>query len=151
MLYRFLIFVFLLILSIWDIRLQKIPKMLLVMGAIPIIVRIIAPIFSNGSPADRLYSLFASLPGGLPGLVLFILSFFSDKVGQADGIVICLIGIGESVMFSIILMCMSCVLMALPACVFLATHKVHRNTHLPYIPFVAVSYLILSLLNVRLF
>ena len=134
-------------LSAWDIKCKKLPTGLIIWGFLIAGIRIVLMVLGAGPLTERLHSVAEALFGALPGLAMVILSYVSDKIGRGDGLVIMIAGMTGNFHFSVILICMACILVALPGVVLLATGKIRKNTSLPFVPFVTISYLILMLLS----
>lgn len=138
-------FLYLSVLSVSDLKSRKIPGLLLRIGLLFSFLYVSAMIFVFGPSAEMLIRVMTALAGALPGLALAILSGYSDKIGRGDGMVLMMIGITESCTFSMILMSAACVILALFSGVLMAFHKVSSKTKMPYIPFVAGTYLFMKI------
>ena len=139
-----LMFLYLLLISVSDIKSRKIPSVLLKVGLLFSFLSVSARIISGPSTELFIRSMTALL-GAVPGLMLAVLSGYSDKIGRGDGIVLMIIGMTENSTFSMILMCMACIVLAILSGVLMAFHKVSSKTRMPYIPFVTGAYLFLKL------
>ncbi len=147
-LYMILMFFILLLMSIWDIKCQKIPRGLILSGFLVSGIRMIFLFMSEGPLAERLFLTCKALLGALPGLIMVVLSYYTDKIGRGDGMVITITGLCEDFLFSMILVCMACIFMALPGAVMLFCGKIGKNTRFPFVPFVMASFIILKLLSI---
>lgn len=78
------------------------------------------------------------LVGMLPGIMLLVLARLSGKAGFADGIVLTEMGLYLGYRESVFVFCCSVVLLAVFSVMLLFLKKVHRNTRMPYLPFLAV-------------
>ncbi len=139
-----LMFLYLLLISVSDIKSRKIPSVLLKVGLLFSFLSVSARIIS-GPSTELFIRAMTALLGVVPGLMLVVLSGYSDKIGRGDGIVLMIIGMTENSTFSMILMCMACIVLAILSGVLMAFHKVSSKTRMPYIPFVTGAYLFLKL------
>ena len=139
-----LMFLYLSLISVSDIRSRKIPGVLLKIGLLFSFLSVSARIIS-GPSSEPVVRVMTALLGAVPGLVLIILAGYSDKIGRGDGMVLLIIGITESCTFSMILMSAACIMLAIFSGVLMAFHKVGPRTKMPFIPFVALTYLVLKI------
>ena len=137
---QLLILIYLIILSAWDIKMCKLPVSLLVCGGIAVFAYRVTVTFVCGPSPEQLNAWMAALLGALPGLLLTVLSHYTDKVGRGDGPVMMIIGFCENCTYAAILICLACIFLTLVSVVLMIFHKVSRNTRMPYIPFVTLSY-----------
>lgn len=79
--------------------------------------------------------------GILPGIFLILLAFATKKIGLADGIVLCCMGLFDRYLTSVITFCIASFLIAIVSVVLLFAKKVKRNTQLPFIPFLVGGYI----------
>ena len=140
-------------LSIYDIRLKKIP----IWGMVS------AGILSLGVVISRLYGIYAEggkniegqaagmssshallsiALGILPGLFLILLSIATKKVGLADGILLCFVGLFENYLSAVIIFCISSFILAIVSVVLLVLKRVRRNSQLPFVPFLVAGYVV---------
>ena len=80
--------------------------------------------------------------GMLPGVFLIILSFATKKVGPADGILMCCIGMFENYLSCVVIFCAASFIMAIISILLLVIKKVKRSSQLPFIPFIALAYVL---------
>ena len=114
-------------------------------GLVLVMVWLPAGLDNSSPPTELVKRVVTALLGAVPGVFLTILSFYSDKVGRGDGIVMMILGLTESCTFSMILICISCMVLAFFSGVLMCLHKVNGKTRMPYIPFVTGSYVFLKL------
>ena len=143
--FRVLWFVYLLILSVTDIKTRKIPVFMLRMGVLAVLPVFIGECFSCMPPSELLRRVMTALLGAMPGGLLTVLSFHTNKIGRGDGPVLILIGFLESCTFSMIVICMACIGLALFSGILMSFGKVTGKTQMPYIPFVTASYIFMKL------
>lgn len=135
----FILFMYLLLLSIYDFREKKVPCLLLEAGGAVIILWAGAEcLWKNREGMDI-------IRGMIPGGGLLMTAVFTGKAGRADGIVLVLIGILEGFRSSMFLLCGSLFLMAVCSVILLLLRKVKINTRIPYLPFVCIAYLGMNL------
>ena len=133
-----LLFIFLLIATVLDIRSRRIPALLFVIfGAAGIIVRVFVIMDQSQSP-----SIMEALFGIMIGAVFIGISLISDgKLGMGDAIAILVTGIyltGSGTAFTVLY---AMLLSALFSIVLLALHKGTRKTELPFLPFLLAGFL----------
>lgn len=136
----------LLVLSCYDIKIRKIPMWgLAVLGVISIsgaIINILSHMSSKG-----LRSLIISLGlGVIPGLFLLFLVFATKKIGIADGLIMCCIGLIENYVSCVIIFCFASFGIAIISIVLLALKRVKRSTELPFVPLITVGFLVKQIL-----
>jgi len=137
--------VYLGVLSFWDIKCKKLPTPILRLGMLTAFVRILAGSIISGPSPELIRTTFAALLGAAPGLLMTVLSFYTDKVGRGDGIVLMTMGVCESCSFAALIMCFACILLSVFSVVLMAAGKVTRKTRMPYIPFLTCAYLSVKL------
>ena len=143
--FQLLMSFYLCLISVWDVRIRRIPVLLIYAGCFGVFVRLLITCVVCGPSTELVRSLSVALLGAVPGLIMTILSFYSSKVGIGDGIVLIIVGITESCTTIAIVMCLACILLSVLAGILMLFGKVSRNTRMPYIPFVAFSYVLLKL------
>lgn len=131
-----LVFVWLLALSVWDIREKRVPVWLLWIGGM----------VATGSLLCR------QLQGGMdwlragralmPGILLLLLALGTGKAGSADGVILMVLGILEGFESCLTICFGSLALSAVISGVLLAIKKVRRSTKIPFIPFMAAGWLL---------
>ena len=89
---QLLMLVYLSILSVWDMKICKLPVSLLVCGGIAVFAYRVTVTFVCGPSSEQLNAWLTALLGALPGLVLTVLSHYTDKVGRGDGPVMMIVG-----------------------------------------------------------
>jgi len=136
----------LLLLSFFDIKIRKIPLWgLAVLGAISLTGAIINVL--NQMNTKGLNSLVISLGlGVLPGLFLVFLVFATKKIGIADGLIMCCIGLIENYVSCVTIFCFASFGIAIISIVLLALKKVKRGTELPFVPLITVGFLVKQIL-----
>ncbi len=128
--------IYLMVLGFIDAWKRKVPIFLLLIGGMALAgAAIYNCIQGEISWLECICSMF-------PGLLLLAVARITGKAGYADGIVLMQVGIyvgGEKIWF---LFCFSVLLLSVSCVVLLLLHKVDKNTRMPYLSFLAVTYLI---------
>jgi len=141
---QIILLLYLTYLSVLDIWKRKIPSGLLYAGVPAAFVAAPAGSVISGPLSESIRIVYVSLLGALPGLLMTVLSFYSDKVGRADGLVLMTVGVTESGTFAGILMCISCIILAAVSVCLMAVGRADKNTRMPYIPFVTAGYVMMK-------
>ena len=81
-----------------------------------------------------------SLLGTLPGLFLLGVARLTPKMGYGDGMVLNLVGLRVGYARCVALLCFSLLLLSLCSVVLLLCRRVKGTTRMPYLPFLAASY-----------
>ena len=131
------------ILSVFDIRMRKLPTVLLMAGVITAVIRLIMILPLNGPLSEQQRIVTVALLGALPGIAMTGLSYITDKVGKGDGVVLIIMGLFENCFFVTLASCMACFGLAVFSGILLVLHKAGRNTRMPFVPFLTAAYLIL--------
>lgn len=141
-------------LCFYDIRIKKVPLsgliIAIVISILGAINRIICMNMDHGAELSIeatqntiwLKGLIGIGLGMLPGVFLIILSFATKKVGPADGILMCCIGMFENYLSCVVIFCAASFIMAIISILLLVIKKVKRNSQLPFIPFIALAYVL---------
>ncbi|MBP5554681.1 MAG: prepilin peptidase [Lachnospiraceae bacterium] len=145
MIFRLLLVVYLLVLSFDDIKHRKVPVFVLWIGLGFVLVWLSAGINVSSPPEELVRRVMTALLGAVPGGLLTFLSFYSDKVGRGDGLVLMILGLTENCMFSMILICAACIGLAVFSGILMCMHRVNGKTRMPYIPFVTGAYILIKL------
>lgn len=131
----FMVAVWLLIISIWDVRKRRVPVWLLIPGGI----------FALAEAAGQQYGELTVVRIMLPGAVLLLLALTTGNVGYADGIVMLFLGVISGSEKSLLIFGISLFLAAICSLVLLALRKVKKNTGIPFLPFLAAAWLLAAL------
>lgn len=122
-------------LSIWDIREKRVPVSPLVAGGILLL-------FLALDACRRGELEWTIVLGGLlPGAILCLLAGITRKVGMADGLVVMALGAQYGLWGSLLLLFYSLVLLSVFSVFLVVLHKADNSTHIPYLPFLFISYL----------
>ena len=145
MILRLFLIIYLLVLSGMDVRSRKLPALLLHGGAAFVLICLLAGGLFWLPSSELIRRVMTALLGAIPGLMLYVLSFYSDKIGRGDGMVLMIIGLTENWTFSMSLICTACLGLAVFSGVLMCFRRVNGRTHMPYIPFVTGAYLLIKL------
>ncbi len=76
----------------------------------------------------------------LPGCFFLLVSFLSrEKVGYGDGLLLVVVGLFTGFYRCMVMVSIGLLLLSVTALVLLVLHKVHRNSKLPFVPFLAAG------------
>lgn len=128
--------IWLLGISVMDFRSRRVSVWLLAIGGGLTAAVLIC---QYGNEGIELYGL---LKGMLPGLVLLVVSVTTKKAGYGDGIVVLFLGMISGGAKSLVLFGVSLFLISIWSVILLILKKVGRNTQIPYLPFLAVAWLL---------
>lgn len=133
---RIVILIYLSMLGFWDYRERKVPLWLLTIGGV---AACSAGIYRCAQGELRWSEL---LLGMIPGVFLLLTARFSEKAGYADGLVLTELGVCLGYREVMLLFGFSLLLLSVCSIVLLLLRKVHRNTKMPYLSFLAVIFLV---------
>lgn len=133
---RIVILIYLSILGVWDYRQRKVPVWLLATGAAAAL----------GAGIYRCVQgelgWMEPLFGVIPGVFLLLMARFSGKAGYADGLVLTELGICLGYREVTLLFGFSLLLLSVCSIVLLLLRRVHKNSKMPYLSFLAVIFLV---------
>lgn len=131
--------VWLMIVSVLDIRTRRVPVWLLMAGGVCAAPALLA---SWGSSAGD----YADILGGmLPGALLLGIGFGTRKVGYGDGAVALLLGAILGSGRSWMLLGMSMFFISCASLALLALRKAGGKTKIPYLPFLTAAWLLIQM------
>lgn len=78
--------------------------------------------------------------GVVPGAVVLLIAKVSEKAGYADGVVLMELGFCLGYRCSLQIFCLSLFLLSVISVLLLLLKKVHRNTKMPYLTCLAVTF-----------
>jgi len=133
MLRNAILLLYLLFLSVFDIRNKRVPVICLALGVL-------------GSCG--VLFVYDGLEWGVlkaiaPGSFIIVISWITGKVGYADGMVLLIIGIIKGFEGSLFVLGISLLLMTFLCIGLLGFKKVKMQTGIPYIPFVTAAFSLL--------
>ncbi len=135
---HYFIIVYLIGLSVFDLKDKSIPMYLIIVG---IVLGIIGMVWLA---MNRQFGM-ENMKGLIPGLLLIGIGAATKKVGLADGIILSIVGVFEGYRQTVLLFAASIGIMSLFAIVLLIIKKVKKDTKLPFLPFLCGGYLLCSL------
>lgn len=128
--------IWLLVISIMDIRRRRVPVWMLALGGALTLFTLVYR-YESGK-----MDCFELLNGMLPGIVIMLIAFFTQKAGCGDGVVLLCIGMAAGGGKSFLLFGASLFLISIFSIILLAMRKVGKNTRIPYLPFLAAAWLL---------
>lgn len=131
----YILLFYLVILSVYDCREKQVPGVLLFIGVVVAVISLLIVVIDGQQVWYRILGL-------LPGLFLLLVAFVTKKAGYADGIVLAVTGMVLGYQKTMILFCISLLLISVISVLLLFLHKVNGRTRLPYLPFLTVTYVI---------
>lgn len=134
-----LVLIYLMVLGIQDLRSGTVPMKWLIAGAL------ILPCIGVLQCMQGDMQWKDLLIGTIPGILMLAIAKLTQKAGYADGIVLLELGLCVGYRKSVALFCFSLLLLAVVSAVLLVLKKVHRNTKIPFLPFLFVIFCIQEL------
>lgn len=123
-------------LSLFDIRYREVPVWLLVLGWTAVLAAgIYGCVFGESGVAE-------SAGGMIPGLALLLIAAGTRKAGYADGIVLILLGSTLGFRKCILTAILSLFMISTWSILLLALKKADKRTRIPYIPFLTIGYVL---------
>ena len=136
--YRWFLFLYLLVLAVFDWKEQKIPLLLAGGGLVAALVVNLYKILHNVE--NWRWLVVSATLGMLPGIYMLAVAYFTGKAGYGDGITLTSLGMFTDYKTCILLWGFSMLFLALVSVVLLCLRRADRNTRLPYLPFLTVVY-----------
>lgn len=133
---------YLIILSIYDIRIRKIPSVWLVIGGVAALAYLIYLCLCQ--PFSEFWP--EMVKGWGPGLLMLAAGRLSGKIGSGDG---CVLLVAGSILGSVKMMEVfmgSLLLAALTAVVLLIFRKAGKNDKMPFMPFLATAVILIGMM-----
>lgn len=132
--------IYLLIISISDVKERKISLKILMLGGV-------ITSFGVGMHLIEKTVSYQYILGTIPGVVLIFIALMTRQVGIADGVIFVYIGLLLKYQESVAVVCVSVLIIAVFSAILLVIRKVERKHELPFIPFIAVGYLIILVIG----
>ncbi len=132
---NYILLLWLIWMSIYDIKSRRIPWILLGMGAV--LSAISCVVIGEKFPSE----IGRMLVGLLPGMLLLALSVCTKLVGMADGIVLACLGVSGGFQKVLSTWLLSLFLSGVYSVILLALRKANRRTKIPYMPFLTIAWL----------
>ncbi len=133
---KWIVVLFLIVGSVWDLRNKSIPGVYLYVWSLVAIVYAIFDMVNGKNVLEIIIAL-------IPGVVGLILSFVTrEQIGLGDGIVILLAGffMGVKDVFGMVIAAF--LVLTLVTIFLLVMHRVNGKSKIPFIPFLFVGHLI---------
>lgn len=124
--------------SIMDIRSRRVPIWMLLLGGGAVLAVLAGQMISG---AVKYYEVCTGI---LPGFILLLIAFATKKAGYGDGIVLLLVGMVSGGGKGLWIFCISLFLISIFSVILLLCHKVRRNSEVPYLPFLTVAWILIS-------
>lgn len=125
-------------LSIMDTRSKKVPVWMLWIGAVAAAGALLYEGISGGL---NVWQVCQAL---IPGLILLAVAFATGKAGQADGIILMLLGIFMGYEGCVAASLGGLFLISLFSGILLMLHRVKRDTKIPFVPFLTMGWLFVA-------
>lgn len=126
--------VWLIAMSVVDIRSRQVPLWMLMVQAV-----LAAGMLIGGGINGEL-SAGGICRALIPGVILVVIALSTKKAGWADGVVLLLLGVQTSYEKCMVAVLMALFLMAALSAVLLVFHKVKKDTRLPFLPFLTMGW-----------
>ena len=130
---------YLIILSVLDIREKKVPVIPLAGGMLFALAVGMTEATEGGMKCMEIAG--GMILGILPGGFMLGMAYFSGKAGYGDGVLLIIMGILNGYLAGIILLCMSLFILSAFSVCLLILRKADRHTSIPYIPFLTIAYI----------
>lgn len=130
------VFVYLAVLGIRDIRKRSVPLIWLLAGVIPLAG------LGMWKCVQEQWTWLEFFLGSLPGILLLLAAGITRKAGYADGMVLTGLGLYYGYRECALLLCLSLLLLSVVSMLLLSLHRVSRNTRMPYLPFLFIACLL---------
>ncbi len=131
---KIIVFLFLVIISVWDIKERAVPQGIFMLG---ILVAILLNFyFENGISTEKLL-------GMVMGLVLIAVSRFTKgQIGEGDGAAFLVTGLALGVADNFLLLFEALFLSFVWSLFLLIGKRIRLNTKMPFLPFVLISFIL---------
>lgn len=130
--------------GIFDVKSKKIPFVVLGAGGIWSVIGLVFKAAETGI----LQTLLFILTGIVPGAVLVVLSFLTEKkIGYGDGIVLMILGCMEGAGTAFLVFCTGLFLQSLFAVGLLIVKKADKQSCIPFVPFLLAARIMLLFLQ----
>ncbi len=126
-------------LSIWDIRSQKLPVGWLIPGGAGASLCLLEGIMTDGMAVGEVLGRM------LPGVIVLLLAYMTHQAGEGDGWLLLMVGCIFPYRSCMAIFLGSLLLAALTAAGMMAAGKMNRDARLPYVPFLWAAVLVVSM------
>ena len=149
-----ILFVFLIVASIWDLKEKRIPVWVFSLTAVLIVCLdfgyLITELLSRVDAAENIgiagiesRILIQKLGGMAVGLVLLAVSKLTGgEIGEGDGIAFLITGFTLGFRDNFLLLCEALLLSFVWSLIFIIAKKINLKTSLPFVPFVLIAFAI---------
>ena len=139
-----IVLIFLILGTIWDIKRKTVPvKYLVVWGIVST-----AYVSFIGLGLKDVYSLQETLWGILPGgICLFLACVTKEQIGYGDGWIVMFVGMLLGIKKVLFLLFAALIIVTFFSIVLLMSKKAERKTTIPFIPFLLLGELVVSIVG----
>ncbi len=130
---------YLVALSVFDGRQQKVPLVLLDVGTLLAVVLVVRDCFDVSQDWQRI--VLAAVLGLSPGVFMLLCAYSTRKMGYGDGLALLAVGMLEGYKKCWGMLCISLMIMSFWCIAVLMFRKGTKNSRLPYLPFLTITYL----------
>lgn len=138
------VLIYLMVLSIMDIREKQVPLYLLLVG----LFLAMAIRTGEGIKEDEIRGEmnlirigWKTLLGLMPGVFFLGVAWVTGKAGKGDGLVLMILGVLTDYRICMVIFSVSLLLVSAFSVCMMALRRIHRKTCLPYIPFLTAAYI----------
>ncbi|MGN0401598.1 MAG: prepilin peptidase [Acetatifactor sp.] len=128
--------IWLLMLSVSDARKKSVPMWMLGLGIVGTAGMLL---YDKGSNGISVMELLGSI---WPGVLFLLIAAFTGNMGYGDGMVLILLGLMRGQKLCLIAVMVSLLIISIFAAGALMFKKAKRNTRIPFLPFLAVGWII---------
>lgn len=139
---KIIILLYIMVLSIFDIRERKVPVLLLAIGAGFALFRAIISDVVMQWNNDIIFNVKTIIIASLPGMILLGMALITQNAGTADGIVLSILGILSDWKSAVLTLSISLFIMGAYSVILLLLRKVNKKSEIPFIPFMCLAYTI---------
>ncbi len=131
---------YLVVLSVFDGREQKVPVGLLGVGTLLALVLVARDCLAYSQYWQRI--VLTAVLGLIPGVFMLLAAYITHKVGYGDGMALLAVGMLVGYKSCWGMLCISLMIMSFWCIGILVFRKGTKNTRLPYLPFLTIAYLL---------
>lgn len=138
------VLIYLMVLSVMDIREKQVPLYLLLVGLFLAMTTGIGEGIREEEISGEMNLIrigWKILLGLMPGAFFLGIAWVSGKAGKGDGLVLMILGALTDYRICMIIFSVSLLLVSAFSVCMMALRRIHRKTCLPYIPFLTVAYI----------
>ena len=135
---KWILFLYLTVLAVFDWKEQKIPLLLAGGGLLAALIVNLYRVIHNVE--NWRWLVISVVLGMLPGIYMLTVAYFTGKAGYGDGITLMSLGMFTDFKTCILLWGFSMLFLSLVSVALLCLRKANRDTRLPYLPFLTAVY-----------